>query len=192
MGITSNDFFEYLYSVIFSPKAFFEKKDIQISIRLAIALIISIAAINSLSAGIINRTIYHWTFILSFIWQIIISIFWWFMSALFFEYIAKIFDRNGNLNKLLFLSAFVPVPYIFFTPLNLLKNMFEIGYMIASISEMFIFIWIIWLYALVLKSVYNITNARAIMMIFIPFISTILATYWAVYFINKIWYIFTI
>ena len=40
MGITVNDFFENIYSVIFSPKAFFEREDITISIRLALVTVI--------------------------------------------------------------------------------------------------------------------------------------------------------
>ena len=46
MGITVNDFFENIYSVIFSPKAFFEREDITISIRLALVTVIFISLIK--------------------------------------------------------------------------------------------------------------------------------------------------
>ena len=191
MGITANDFFENIYSVIFSPKAFFEKESINTSIRLSIGTIIFISIINKLAIGIFDKSILYWTFIPGFIWYIVSVVILWFLTALFFEYIAKIFDRSGNINKLLFLTAFAPIPYIFFAPLNLLKSSGEFGYVVASIAELFLYIWIIYLYVLALKSTYKISIARAYMMIFIPFISIFFAIYWTVCFCQKMWYIFS-
>ncbi len=191
MGITTNNFFENIYSVIFSPKSFFEREDITISIRLALATIIFISVINKLVAGIFDKSILNLMFIPSLIWHVILTIILWLLTALFFEYIAKIFDRSGNLNKLLFFTAFAPIPYIFYAPLNLIKHSGDLFYMISVMFEIIIYIWIICLYAMSLKTVYKITNARAFMMIFIPFISTFFAIYWMICFCSKIWYIFS-
>ena len=120
MGITVNDFFENIYSVIFSPKAFFEREDITISIRLALVTVVFIALINKITLGIFDGSILNLMFILSLLGSIISTVLLWFLTALFFEYIARIFDCGKKLEKILFLTAFVPIPYIFFFFLNLL------------------------------------------------------------------------
>ena len=192
MGITTNDFFENICSVIFSPKSFFERDDLTVSVRLALGTVVFIAILNKIAAGIFDKSIASVMFIPSIIWHIFITLILWFITALFFEYIAKIFDRGGNFNKLLFYTAFAPVPYILFAPLDLIKQSSDVFYILASVTEFFIYLWIIWLYALSLKKVYNLSNARALMMIFIPFISIFFAIYWIVCFFNKLWYIFSI
>lgn len=191
MGITIDDFFENIYSVIFSPKAFFEREDVNISIRLAISTIIFIAFLNKLVFGIFNGSILNFMFIFSILGGIIATVFAWFITALFFEYIAKIFDKGGKLNKLLFLTAFVPIPYIFFAPLNLIKQIGEIGYILATLIEVLLYFWIIILYAFALRATYNTTISRAFMLIFLPFIASFFAVHWIVCFASKIWYIFS-
>ncbi len=192
MGITTNDFFENIYSVIFSPKAFFERNDLTVSVRLAIGTVIFIASMYKIALGITDKSILDIWFIFKLIWFNVTTLFWWFVAALYFEYIAKIFSRDGNIKKLLFLTSFAPVPYIFFIPLNLLKNSCSVGFTIATFSEFALYLWIIYLYTLALKSVYNITNARAFMLIFIPIISTLFALYQTVCFLQKMWFIFSV
>lgn len=192
MGITVNDFFENIYSVIFSPKAFFEREDITISVRLALVTVIFIALINKITLGIFDGSILNMMFILSLLGSIISTVFLWFLTALFFEYIARIFDRGKKLEKILFLTAFVPIPYIFFAPLNLLKQIGEIGYIFATLIEFVLYFWIIFLYVLALRAAYNITISRAFMLIFLPFVASIFALNWMVCFASKLWYIFSI
>ncbi len=192
MGITVNDFFENIYSVIFSPKAFFEREDVTVSIRLAVVTVVFIALINKLTLGIFDGSILSLMFIFSLFYSIISTVFIWFLTALFFEYIARIFDRGKKLEKILFLTAFVPVPYIFFAPLNLIKQIGEIGYIFATIIECVLYFWIIFLYALALRAVYNITISRAFMLIFLPFVASFFAINWMVCFVSKLWYIFSI
>ena len=192
MGITVNDFFENIYSVIFSPKAFFEREDITISIRLALVTVVFIALINKITLGIFDGSILNLMFILSLLGSIISTVFLWFLTALFFEYIARIFDCGKKLEKILFLTAFVPIPYIFFAPLNLVKQIGEIGYIFATIIEFVLYFWIIFLYALALRAAYNITISRAFMLIFLPFVASIFAINWMVCFVSKLWYIFSI
>ena len=192
MGITTNDFFENIYSVIFSPKAFFEREDIKISTRLAVSTVIFIATISKLAMGILNGEIKSLLFIPSFIGTILSTLLIWFLTALFFEYIAKIFDKGGNLQKLLFFTAFVPVPYILFAPLNLLKNIGDIGYIFAVNIEFLLYLWIICLYALSLRATYNLTLSRSFMLILLPFIASFFAISWIIGFAQKMWYIFSI
>ena len=139
-----------------------------------------------------NNSINSWFYIFSLIESVLIAILMWFLIAVFFEYIAKIFDRGGKLQKLLYLSAFSTIPALFFAPLNLLKQVGEFGYMLSVILSFILYIWIIVLYAYSIKNSYNITLARAFMLIFLPLLSFILAIYQIVGFSQKIWYIFSI
>ena len=192
MGITTDNFFENIYSVIFSPKAFFEREDMTISIRLAIATLVLITVISKLASGIFDSSISNVMFIFSIIGSIISTIFLWFITALFFEYIAKIFDKGGNLARILFYTSFAPIPYIFFAPLNLLKNIDGIGYLLAANAEFLLYLWIIFLYVLAIKAVYKITLSRSFMLVFLPFIASFFAFYWIICFFQKVWYIFSI
>ena len=192
MGITTNDFFENIYSVIFSPKAFFEREDIQTSSRLAVSTVVFIAIITKLAIGIFNNEIQNLLFILSIFGTIISTLIIWFLTALFFEYIAKIFDKGGRLQKLLFYTAFVPIPYIFFAPLNLLKETGDIGYLLGVNLEFLLYLWIICLYAFALRATYKLTLSRSFMLIFLPFIASFFAITWLIGFVQKMWYIFSI
>ena len=122
MGITFNDFFENIYCVIFSPRKFFEREDIKISLRLALFTVMIIAAVVKIASGVSDGSIREKYFILLFILNIFGAVCIWFFTSLFFEYIAKIFDRGGNPAKILYYTAFAPVPYMFFAPLNLIKK----------------------------------------------------------------------
>ena len=192
MGITTDNFFENIYSVIFSPKAFFEREDLTVSVRLALATLILIAVISKIASGIFDGSIYNIMFIFSIIWSIISTIFLWFITALFFEYVAKIFDKGGNLQRILFYTAFAPIPYIFFAPLNLLKNFTSFGYLLAANIEFLLYLWIIFLYVLAIRAVYKISLSRSFMLIFLPFIASFFAIYWIICFCTKLWYIFSI
>lgn len=192
MGITTDDFFENIYSVIFSPKEFFEREDITTSTRLALCTIAFVAAISKIAIGVFNGEIKNFFFIFSIIGAVIGTIIIWFLTALFFEYIAKIFDRGGNLEKLLYFTAFVPIPYIFFAPLNLVKQVGSIGYFFSTTLEFLLYFWIIFLYASALRNTYKISLSRSFMLIFLPFIASFFACYWLVGFFQKMWYIFSI
>ncbi len=192
MGITTNEFFENIYSVIFSPKAFYENKDIKISIRVALGTILFISILIKLTSSIFDGSIITLTFWSSMFFHIIVTIFLWFFTALFFEYCAKIFYRENNLSKILFYTAFAPVPYIFYAPLNLVKQAGLLGYFLGSIVEFLLYFWIIFLYAYSLRAAYNISLSRSFMLIFLPFVSFFFAIYWAICFFIKMGYIFSI
>lgn len=192
MGITVNNFFENIYSVIFSPKAFFESKDIKISLRLAIATIISIVIFSKITSAVFDGSLMTFSFVTALIFNVVFSVIVWFLTSLFFEYTAKIFSYDGNLNKILFYTAFAPVPYIFFAPLNLIKQASVIGYIVGAFVEFVLYIWIITLYAYSIKVSYNISLARAFMLIFLPFVSAFFVIYWGICFFVKMGYIFSV
>lgn len=192
MGITTEKYFENIYNVIFAPRQFFGKEDLAVSVRLAVFTITMVAAVTKITSGVFEGSIINPGFILSLIWSILCCIFLWFITALFFEYISKIFNRNAGLSKILFYTSFAPIPYIFFAPLNLMKNFGNIGYFFGAYCEFFLYFWIIYLYVLALSSVYKITLSRSFMLILLPFIASFFAIYWIIGFFSKIWYIFSI
>ncbi len=192
MGITLDKYFENIHSVIFSPKAFFEREDETISVRLGITTIVLITVISKVTVSIFDSTITDHFFILSLLWSVVCAIFLWFITALFFEYIAKIFDKDGNLTKTLYYTSFAPIPYIFFAPLSLIKDVGTLGYFLGTYSQFFLAIWIIFLYALAISSSYKISIARSFMLIFLPFIGSFFASAWTIGFFSKLWYIFSL
>ena len=192
MGITVEKYFENLYSVIFSPKAFFKREDLSISIRLAITTITLVTVFTKCTIATFEGTIGTGGFYAGIIGGILSTIFLWFITGLFFEYTAKIYGKDGNLTKILFFTSFAPVPYIFYAPLNLLKNVGSIGYVLGTYSEIFLYFWIIFLYALAINATYKISIARSFMLIFLPFVATFFAFYWIICFFSKLWYILSI
>jgi hypothetical protein len=192
MGITTENFFENIYQVIFAPKEFFEKEEQTTSIRLALCTIIFITIFAQVSKAILNSELTNYFFIFSLIGSIIGAILIWFLSALFFEYIAKIFNQDGKMENLLCLFAYAQVPIIFFAPLNLIKNLGDVGYILATNIEVLLYLWIICLYAFALRATYKLTLSRSFMLIFLPFIASFFAITWLIGFIQKMWYIFSI
>lgn len=192
MGITADEFFENIYNVIFNPKSFFDNKDLKMSVRLAVFNVILIAVIYNIAASVFNGTILLLSFWSTFIFKILGAVVFWLFVALFFEYIAKIYSKDGNLTKILFYTAFAPIPYIFFAPLNLIKHSGLLGYFIGTLTELILYLWIIFLYAHSLRVTYDISLSRSFMLIFLPFISVFFAIYWLVCFFTKIGTIFSI
>ena len=190
MGITHKEYFENIYELIFTPFEFFKRDDIVISVRQAAATIAWVSLFTIIGKAIADKSIYNnfffWSNLLFFVGFIILA---WLITGLFFEYIAKIFGREAGLHKILFYTSFAAVPYIFFAPLDILKESGEVGYAIGVLSQMFLYFWIITLYAFALKKTYNISIARAFMMIILPFIGTIFSIGWAIGFYLKLGYI---
>ncbi len=192
MGITTEKYFENLYSVIFSPKAFFQREDVTVSIRLAVTTLVLISIFSKCTMAVFDGTIGTSKFYAGLIGGVFATVFVWFITGLFFEYTAKIFGQGGNLAKILFFTSFAPLPYIFYAPLNLLKNIGDFGYVLGTYSEFFLYFWIIFLYVLAINVTYKISIARSFMLIFLPFVSSFFAIYWIICFFSKLWYIFSV
>ena len=192
MGITTDNFFEKIYSVIFSPKAFFEKENENISLRVAAGTVVIVTLLYQFALGIFDGSILNVTFIFTLTMNVLSALVMWFFTALFFEYIAKIFGNENKFQKMLYYSAFASLPYIFFAPLNLFKKMGEFGYVLASDIQFLLYLWIICLYAFALRATYKLTLSRSFMLIFLPFIASFFAITWLIGFVQKMWYIFSI
>lgn len=193
MGITTDKFFENIYNVIFTPKTFFNSDQNVVSLRLAVGVVIFISAFTKITVSIFNADLHSniW-FYFSLVFDILSALFLWFITGLFFEYIAKIFNQSGKLREILFYTAYAFIPYLFFAPLNLVKNIGAFGYLLGSTFGFLLYLWIIFLYVLILSSVYKITLSRAFMLILIPIASLFFSVYWIICFLIKVCYIFSI
>lgn len=190
MGITYKEYFENIYEVLFNPLDFFKRDDLTVSIRQAAGTVIWVSLFTIIGGTLSNGTIFNNIFATFYITgKIILILTAWALTGLFLEYIAKIFSKDCGLNKVLFFTSFAMVPYIFFAPLDVLKKSGDTGYTIGAIAEMFLYLWIIVLYANAIKKSYDISIARSFMMILLPFIGTFFAISWAIGFITKMVYI---
>lgn len=192
MGITVDEFFENIYGALFSTKSFYEKQDAKISVRVALGVVLLVGFISKFASAILEGSIINAYFSTSLFFHVFSIVIVWFLTALFFEYVAKIYSKNVGLAKILYFTAFAPLPYIFFAPLNLIKHVGTLGYVFASLTEFILYIWIIVLYAYALKASYEISLSRAFMVIFLPFVSAFFLIYWLVCIFTKISYIFSI
>lgn len=202
MGITLDNFFQNIYDVIFSPKAFFENENMTVSTRLAAGLVTVYALLNASMEAAFDSSFSAWFslfgslsgvfFSLFIVLSIVSALTVWILTALFFEYTAKIFNQNGCMRKLLYLTAFASIPSVFLAPVNLLKQAGAAGYCISAVLTAFIFIWIVILYTLAVKSAYKITAARAFMFIFLPAAALIPALYQTAVFYSKVCYILAV
>ena len=157
MGITSEEFFQNIYNVIFSPKEFFENDNQNISTRLSIGIIAIMSVLNKTAYVIASDSLIGFTYIFTLMGSIISAVIMWFITALIFEYIAKIFDKGGHLQKFLYLSAFACIPSVLFAPLHLLKHLGGFGYVLSVILSLALYLWMIVLYILAIKNTYKIS-----------------------------------
>lgn len=192
MGIKTDEFFENIYSVIFSPKEFFENKDIKISLRVALFNILFITIFANSVVSVLQGKFFRLDFIFEIILLSISAVIFWLISGLYLEYIAKIYSKNVGFTKILFYLSFIPVPYIFLAPLSLFLLSGNVFHIIALFLQCVLFFWIIFLCVYCLKVVYETTLSRAFMLIFLPFISTLFFIYLSVCLSSNFRYIFSI
>ena len=189
MGITAKEYFENIYNALFSPLEFYNDDNMVVSTRQALGTVICVSVISLIGQGIADKSIFGTFYPVLFVFTILGIILLWFLTGLFLEYIAKIFTDESRLNKILFNTSFSMLPYIFFAPLDILKKSGDSGYSIGVICEMLLYFWIIFLDVLAIKKTYNISIARAFMMMSLPFISVFFALTWAISFFVKMGYI---
>lgn len=188
-----NNYFQTIYKVLFEPNEAFQELKENASISVAILTLtwvnILLISIKYAFTGDFFNTL---SYIFMLIFYLISTYTSWFILGLFFEYIAKIYDKSGKLKNLLFLSSFSALPWILLAPFELLKEFGDIGYFLGSILELIIYFWTIFLYCKALQATYNLKFSRSIMLIFLPFISSIFAILWIIGFFTKLSYIFTV
>lgn len=186
-------YFKNIYRFLFEPTEVFEELKDNPNISQALCTLIWVNtflySLRYIFTGDILNIFFYLFSLLFYLVTVIVA---WCILGLFFEYIAKIFDRSGRLKVLLYLSSFSIIPWIFLGPLELLKNVGNLGYFFGVILELFVYFWTIFLYCKSLQATYNIRFSRSLMLIFLPFIGMFFALCWTIGFFTKLGYIFTV
>lgn len=118
--------------------------------------------------------------------------FFWIISAVFFEFIAKIFGKAGNIRKLLMLSSYCLLPYIFFAPFEMMKKFSDAGYFLGTKFELLLFLWVIVLYAKALAKTYDLQNTSSVMLVFVPSVAFGFGIIWLIGTIFNLGYIYSV
>lgn len=116
----------------------------------------------------------------------------WLISALFFEFIAKIFDKSGKIRKLLMLSSYCLLPYIFFAPLESMKKFSDTGYFLGTKLELLLFFWVMFLYASALANTYGIKKSSSFLLVFLPSVAFVFGIIWLIGSIFNLSYIYSV
>lgn len=187
-------YFKNIQNVLFSPNtAFYEIKNNVLSSSQAVFTLVWVNIIlYSLKYVFSGSFLNAFFFIFSLIFYIIGILLSWLLLTALFEYIAKIFDKSGKFKILLCLSSYSIIPWIFMTPLQLVKNIGDIGYFFAVILEIFLYFWTIFLYTKSIEAAYDLSFSRSIMLVFLPILGMLFAFSWIIGFFLKMGYIFTV
>ena len=114
-----------------------------------------------------------------------ISCYWLFFSF-FIDIMARMFNIKDKYPKLLTLMAYSFIPWIFLAPLKLLKSFSEFTEVISMILLLGVWLWTIALQMLAISETYEIPRKNAIIILFLPFIGTILYFIWLADFCMKL------
>ena len=111
---------------------------------------------------------------------------YWLFFSFFIDLMARMFNINNKYSKLLTLMAYSFIPWIFLAPMKLLKGFSEITEVFSMVLLLGIWLWTIALQMLAISETYEIPRKNAIIILFIPFIGTILYFIWVADFFMKL------
>ena len=187
-------YFKNIYKVLFEPGvAFIDIKNQVLGSSQAVFTLVWVNIVlyslkYMFSATVLNAFLY----LCSLLFYLVSIVFSWVLLTVLFEYIAKIFDKSGKFKLLFCLSSYSVIPWIFMAPMQLIKNVGDVGYFFAVLFEVLIYLWTIFLYVKSLEVTYDLSFSRAIMLIFLPIVGMLFAIPWIIGFFIKIGYIFTV
>lgn len=187
-------YFKNIYKVLFEPNtAFTEIKNDVLSSSQAVFTIVWVNIIlYSLKYMFSGNVLNAFFYLFSLLFFVVGVVFSWLILTVLFEYIAKIYDKSGKFKLLFCLSSYSLIPWIFMAPMQLIKNVGDVGYFFAVVFEVIIYLWTIFLYVKSLEVAYDLTFSRAIMLIFLPIFGMLFAIPWIIGFLIKMGYIFTV
>lgn len=174
-----NKYTEYLYKILFE----FDFEGVKEYTTMPVSVLTLIwtslflfVAKTSFSSGFSA----DFKFIFSILLYIIGILLVWFFSAIFFEIIAKIFNKAGKIRTLLELSGYSLLPYIFIAPFELLKKSSDIGYFLGTKIELLLFLWVMCIYATILRKTYDLEKTSSYLLVFLPVISIFFIIMWLI------------
>ncbi len=111
---------------------------------------------------------------------------YWLFFSFFIDIMARMFNISDKYPKLLTLMAYSFIPWIFLAPLKLLKNFSEFTEVIATVLLLGVWFWTVALQMLAISETYGLPRKNAIIILFLPFIGTILYFIWLADFFMKL------
>ena len=180
-----NNISEIFYNILFHPVKTFREFPCEKPYKLPLLLVF----LSSIFLLLLSEDSFGFMTLLSFMFKAINLVIYWLFFAFFVDLMARMFNIQGNYAKLLTLTAFSFVPWIFLAPLKLLKNAGYHSSDVAVTLILCVWIWTIALQVLAISETYNIPRKNAIMIILIPFLGCILYFIWAVDFFVKLFQI---
>lgn len=174
--------FETVYGVLFHPvqtlrNTYTEKPyKFPLCIILFAALFLTILGDDALGVGFFSM----------YTARVVNIACYWVFFSFFIDLMARMFNINGKYSKLLTLMAFSFIPWMFLAPLKLLKNFSELTSVVAMVLLLGVWMWTIALQMLAISETYDIPRKNAIIILFIPFIGTILYFIWVADFFMKL------
>lgn len=177
-----SNIFETIYGILFHPvetfkNAYTEKPyKFPLCIVLFSALFLTILGEDDLGIG----------FFSVYSAKIAGIAFYWIFFSFFVDLLARMFNIAGKYSKLLTLMSYSFMPWIFLAPLKLLKNFSAPTEVLSMILLLGVWFWTIALQMLAISETYSIPRKNAIIILFIPFIGTILYFMWVADFFIKL------
>ncbi len=178
-----NGLCELFYNILFNPSEAFKN----ISCEKAYKLPLLIIVISSFFMLNLSESTFNAETIFIFLTRTFNLIIYWLFFSFFINLIARTFNKENSFSKVLSLTAFAYVPWIFLGPLTLLKN--SVFSNLGMFLILIVWAWTIILQIIAISEIYNIPRKNALIILIIPFLATILYIVWSTDFFIKLFQI---
>lgn len=183
-----NNIFEKFYEILFSPSEAFKyfpcEKPYKAPLLIVVLAACFLLLLSEHNFGLMTIAV--------LIFKIIGLVVYWLFFAFFVDLMARMFNSTGNYAKLLTLTAFSFIPWIFLAPLKLLKGLNAFTSEVAIFLIIGVWGWTIALQMLAVSETYNIPRKNAIIILLLPFVGCTLYFIWMVDFFVKLFQIYNL
>lgn len=175
------DFLDNFYGTLFSPRETFDRLKENPSSIQGLLIIVFISALGAIFKfeifdGTKNMLLLSFSMFISVIGGIVS----WLFFAAFLDILASIFRQPGKFKIFLPLSAYALIPWLFLAPVILLKSGGILGAILGIILGLSIWLWVIVLIFTAVMKAYEFSFPRALSVLTIPFLGSIIAFHWIV------------
>lgn len=178
------NFLDNFYGILFNPDETFDKLKQDQPLLQAFFVVLAV----SLLSPIVN---YSYTGTNSIMWlgfgimsAMFSGVFSWLFVASFIDILASVFKLSGRIKEFLVLSGFALIPWVFIGSIELFKTGGVLGNIVGILLGFTIWIWVLFLEFKAAMKVYNLSPARVVVLIVIPFLGSFLAFSWFIGFIS--------
>lgn len=173
---------ENIYGTLFYPSQTFEKLRQNPALFTALAIVALISALDPLISA--DTVAVGLAFAL--VWAVFTGVLKWSFLALFLEVLASIFKKGGKIEIFLTLSAFALLPWLFMGPIMLFKAGGAFTAVIGILSGVAIWIWTTILTLFAVSKAYELSSERVLLLLFIPFLGSVIVFDWAIGFFSTL------